>query len=578
MQHSANHERIIAIAGDLQAIAKRNTMDAINRAIASQVITKLEDHRFHVLVAGEFANGKTTLVNALLGVEYLPSSAGANSSRIVEIVHSNELARTLVEEGRRSSLTLPEFQEYAQDRSSREFHLELATPSELCRDGVILVDTPGLQDVNKQRVAITFNYLPKTDLLIYVADATSGIKESEYEFLGQTVREFVVSGVMVALNKVDNLGGPEDIASVLRKTEEAMAGIFGKKIPVFPVSSIKALDAMRTGNEERLQKSGLPAITGYLQNFLENERFDAVVKAAASHLTLQATSLSNRLNALLQALAWNPAQHAARTSDILNKTKETDQHVSELKTAFQRRLQEARQTFTDDFKGWLLNDFRLTVMAKLKKAEISDLTADNVKDVVMHYVGVEFKKRWQTFSKEIEKLIQELGSQSNASFARAGADISLIISEENISSSPIANVPPLAIAAALAGIAFLFTGVFTLIATLFVAKMLNVMDFITDWQKDMVLKSIDDALRQALPKAAEQIEAAIAKACTKVEEDVLSQLAETRMATLGALAEGLEQAKAERVKGEQEIETRKSVLIKEIAKAQECSAQLLTLV
>lgn len=575
MQRSNNHEKVLTLAAELQGIAQRNNMSPIVEAISSQALGKLQSHRFHVMIAGEFANGKTTLVNGLLRANCLPVSSGANSSRIVEIVHGSEPALTLVDgSGQRTSLSMEELPVFVQNRGAKDFHLELAHPCELCRDGVVIIDTPGLQDVNRRRVAITFKYLPRADMLIYVADATSGIKSTEYEFLGKTVRQFALAGVMVALNQVDKLSGDDAVAQVQRKTEEAVENIFGRTIPVFRVSSLKALKAILAGNEEDLRESGLPAIEDYLRNFLENERFDAVVKAAAAHLRMQCVALENGIAAFLQSLAWDPAEHETRTNKIMENIREADQRLDRIKAEFQRNLAQARLTFIGDFKGWLLNTFRREFMAKLNRANLNDLTAENVKDAVTHLAGEEIKKRWQAFALEVEKLIKELGSQCEISFRLAGAAMETALTGTELKSSPLASISPNTIAVALAVGSYLFMGLFSWIAVLFVGNMIGALDWIKQWQKEQVLKSIDDSLRQALPAAAEQVESEIARACGQVENGVMTNLAEARKATLGSLTDALEQARAERLKGQDSIAARKRELSAETEKVRDLDKKL----
>ena len=561
MQHSVSHAQILSIASELQKITRENNLDAIAGAISTQALDKLQSHRFHVMIAGEFANGKTTLINALLHANCLPVSSGANSSRIVEVVHGSEPSLTRIDNsGKRFNQDLGELTVLAQDRSSRDFYLEFAYPCELCRDGVVIIDTPGLQDVNKQRVAITFKYLPRTDMLIYVADATSGIKSTEYEFLGKISHELALPGMMVALNQIDKISGPEAIASVQRKTEMAIENIFDKRIPVFPISSIKALRACLSGNEEDLEASGLPVLENYLKNFLENDRFDAVVKATAAHLRIQCVAASNSINAVLQALTWDPSEHDRRTNAIMEDISAADQRIDLLKKEFLGKFKQVQTTFLEDLKDWIINNFRRSFLAKLTRANLSDLTAENVEEAIIQFAGDEVK------------------NQCEATFREVGREFGTVLINADIKTSPLASISSNIVAVVLAAISYTFLGLFTWLAVLIVGNMVGAIDMIKDYQKEVALKNIGDSLRQALPGIVEKIEAEIVKECTQIEEKFMTNLSEARNVTLGSLSDAIERVTSERLKGQDELAVQKKLLSEALAKVNEFDQQLQSLV
>ena len=66
---------------------------------AERVGKRLAEGRFHVMVVGEFKRGKSTVVNALLGVEVLPTGVLPLTAVMTEVVHGDEGATVVGSEG-----------------------------------------------------------------------------------------------------------------------------------------------------------------------------------------------------------------------------------------------------------------------------------------------------------------------------------------------------------------------------------------------------------------------------------------------------------------------------------------------
>lgn len=576
MKNSTSRNEILSITNELQQIAQHHNLLSIGEAISSQALAKLQSHRFHVVIAGEFANGKTSLINALLrNPEGLPTSSGANSSRVVEIVYGPQPKLfTVQNDGQKTESHLYELASLVQDTTSREFHLELAFPCELCRDGVVIIDTPGLQDVTKRRVAITFKYLPSADMVIYVADATKGIISTEYEFLGSSAKQFSLSGVMVALNHTDKLGGEEAVNLAQRKTEDAIESIFGKRIPVFPISAMRALRAILSSNETELKASGVPALEGYLKNFLENDKFQAVIKSVSAYLSMQCVGILNGLSAYMEALSWNPEEHEKRTTQIKQQLQSSDQRIDNIKNDFCRKLDREKSHFIDNYQGWLLNNFRAEFITKLRQSNINDLKAEYVKEAVSQLVGTELKKQWEVFQTKIEKLTSDLGREFNESIQDAGKSIGVIITTTNLSDSILTSVSPQIIAAALVYISYIFMGFISTLLLAIAGQMIDVIDWIKDWQKDKVIQEIDDSLRKSLPAMSERIQTEINKICDQIQSEILAHLTESRNAALDPLMTSLEKTRLDRMQGEETIQTRKKVLADDMEKVRNIDRRL----
>lgn len=557
--HSPSLEKILSVANELKLIAQQVGLGQVEQTISGSIIPKLKDHRFHVVVAGEFSNGKTSLINALIrDAECLPTSSAVNSFRVVEIVGGSPQKLIIVhDDDRKIPASMAELPQLVQNTDGQSYHLELTVPCPLCEDGVVIVDTPGIQDISRRRIDITFKYLPKADMLIYVADATSGIKSSEYVFLDSIAKQNLLSGVLVALNQVDKLVTADDIPGIQRTTELAMEKIFGKRIPVFPVSAINSLRAIIAGDADRLRQAGLCAIEEYLRNFLENERANSIVKTMAANLRIQCATILNTLTVIRSGLLWDTSQFETQAEVISEKIQVADKEILHIRDDFLQKFEQAKNSWIGDYRSWLIGSFRSDFMKSLNRAEVQDLRTEYITDAVDKIVGAELKRRWQVFSCEVNQLVGDILNRQKMALVKADSFCKVSAADVQIQDSIFESISADMIAAALAVLAYALFSIFHTVVLIFVGKMIGIIGKIKDFQKEMLLKQIDNALGKTLPDAADQVEKSFLNACLEVESTVLSELNELRKATLGSMEIALETIRAERLKGEADIESQR---------------------
>ncbi|MBN1438697.1 MAG: dynamin family protein [Anaerolineales bacterium] len=140
------------------------------------------DELFLLVVVGEFNSGKSALINALLGESFLPEGPTPTTDRVYVLAHG--------------PTGVPEF---LQD----DIRL-LRYPAELLRQ-VRIVDTPGTNAVLRRHEAIARDFVPRSDLVLFVTSADRPFTESERAFL-EGIRQWGKK-VVVVINKDDVLDG-----------------------------------------------------------------------------------------------------------------------------------------------------------------------------------------------------------------------------------------------------------------------------------------------------------------------------------------------------------------------------------
>jgi GTPase SAR1 family protein len=245
---------------------------------------KLVEERFQVVVLGEFKRGKTTFVNALLGAEMLPAAVVPLTSVITTVSWGEEVrARVSFEDGREEDIAASELARYVTQRENPENRLGvrralLFYPSEDLRDGVLLVDTPGVGSVFRRNTEVAREFLPEADAAVFLTSADPPISETERVFLHEVRAE--AARMFFVLNKVDYLSEP-DRQEALAFTAGVLRDALGRDVSIYPVSARRALEAKLAGDAVALEASGFAAFERDFRAFLLREKGLTILASVA---------------------------------------------------------------------------------------------------------------------------------------------------------------------------------------------------------------------------------------------------------------------------------------------------------
>ncbi|HEU4406296.1 MAG TPA: dynamin family protein [Polyangiaceae bacterium] len=278
---------LVKLLGEVGSIAELVGTKTIAAKVRDELVPKLEGERFHLVVVGEFNHGKTTLINALLGRPVLPTGVTPTTAVIHHIEYAEAAhARAVREGGAAEAVDFETLRAWAVgERGGVERgdvqYLEIFYPAALLKNRVVLVDTPGVNDLSLQRADITYNYIPRSDAVLFLLDAGQLIKESERVFLCDKLLARSRDKIVFVVTKAD-IWSPDEREEALAYVREQLGRLVPSPV-IFPVSAQQAL-AGRRG------ESGLPALVGYLERFLADERGRILLDHAAGE-GLQAAGL-----------------------------------------------------------------------------------------------------------------------------------------------------------------------------------------------------------------------------------------------------------------------------------------------
>lgn len=281
-----------------------------------QLAAQVSNDSFKIQIVGTFKNGKSTFINALLGEDILPNKALPCTAVINEVKYGdkksakltfcNPLPKHLLEcipeptmnhmkahglkdvppmaidpDRMDDYVTIPtegkpeEISEASPYRS-----VELLFPSEILKDGVEIIDSPGLNEC-QERTKVTLEYLKYADAIIYLLDATHACAENEMDMIEGTLIPMGFDDMFFVTNRFDLIKAKER-DSVKKFINDKVGKLTSNDL--FFISALKAVEG-KTGidsdegeelpEEERLnrlEKSGIVPFETRLVDFLTNDK------------------------------------------------------------------------------------------------------------------------------------------------------------------------------------------------------------------------------------------------------------------------------------------------------------------
>ena len=205
-------------------------------------VTDTLDEMFLLVVVGEFNAGKSACINALLHENVLEEGVVPTTSQII-----------IMRYGEKS------------EQSQRERALlELHYPADFLQD-ISIVDTPGTNAIEREQERLTEEFIPRSDLILFITSVDRPFTESERAFM-ERIRTWGKK-VIIVLNKIDILQTAEGLVEVESFVRENCGHLLGFQPEIFPVSALQAQQA-RTAIGHRAVELWESSRFGPLEDYL----------------------------------------------------------------------------------------------------------------------------------------------------------------------------------------------------------------------------------------------------------------------------------------------------------------------
>lgn len=235
--------------------------DLVQRATAAAA--RLKRPATVVCVVGEFKQGKSTLVNGLLGRDVCPVDDDLATAAITLLRYADEPAAAVRRrvDGKQVAerIDLADLGTWVTEAGNPGNErgverVEIAVPSAILRQGLVIVDTPGMGGLGAGHAAATLSFLPFADGLILVSDASAELSAPEIDFLRRATE--LCPTVLFVQTKIDLYPAWRRIFEINRGHLERS----GVSVPMVAASSALRREALARKDRELNEQSQFPAL------------------------------------------------------------------------------------------------------------------------------------------------------------------------------------------------------------------------------------------------------------------------------------------------------------------------------
>lgn len=221
---------ILEITRDIQHTLEQSELCRQQAEQAQEIARRLESREVTIAVIGQFKRGKTSLVNRILGSRLLPVGIVPITSAVTRISYAAaaadktpadktpaDTARVFFLNGLSEEVPAEDLNRYISEQENPDnercvAEVELRTDAEFLKDGLTLVDTPGVGSVHENNSKSAYDFARESDGVIFMLSVDSPINQIEIDFLKDT-RRFAGKFYFV-VNKIDTID-EEDLAEYL---------------------------------------------------------------------------------------------------------------------------------------------------------------------------------------------------------------------------------------------------------------------------------------------------------------------------------------------------------------------------
>lgn len=254
-----------------------------------ELMVKLAEDRFTLAVLGQFKRGKSSLMNAIIGKELLPTGVLPLTSAITVLKYGPSEQLIINREGGLYPVKHPvsSLSQFVTEKGNpnNEKKVKTATleiPEPFLRYGIEFVDTPGVGSAITANTETTYRFLPECDAVLFVTGVDTPMTEVELGFL-KRIQQYV-SPIFFIVNKIDLANTDEQKEIIAFVTNAICSALNKQNVNLFPVSSRLGLEARISRDAVLFERSGLKALEDALAVFLTREKTTAFLSAVTQKL------------------------------------------------------------------------------------------------------------------------------------------------------------------------------------------------------------------------------------------------------------------------------------------------------
>ncbi len=539
-------------------------IESIRGCACEDLKEKVRSNAFNLVVVGQFKRGKTSLINALLGAEILPVAVVPLTS-IVTIMTYGEALRVKVyfNDGKIAEIKPENLAEYVTEKGNprnikdvRE--VVLTYPSHYLKDGVRLIDTPGVGSIYQHNTDVAYQYLPKSDAALFLLSVDQPMSKAELDFL-KDVKEYS-NKIFFILNKADYLR-ENDLKESIEFSQNGLKEVMGSEVKLFPVSARLALEGAAAKSNELMEKSMLPFFSKDLYRFLMEEKGNILLLSVTNNLLRSISQAKLELDLEVKSLTTPLDELKEKIKAFENKKLEVelvkrDFEIlleGETKRLATGKLEDDLQRFVRDLlpheQAHLADHFERNKGLSLKdlRSTLENAVIDHVRQAFITWRAVEDERLAKAFETICKRFIEKINDTVDE----------LLLYSSELFSVPFDSVKAEALWNVKSSFYYKFkeqpvgTAIIASTLTLALPK------FIGD---KIVLKKMKEYLQRAVTMQAARAGNDFEERLDKSKLDFRWDMFQKIDATIEGIGTAIEKGVTKRSSGEREVESREEML------------------
>lgn len=308
-----------AIQGDhLYEVLIRLAQSLDNEAdqkLLRHLAQRWQEKTFNLMVLGQFKRGKSTLINALLGVNILPTGV-VPVTAIPTSLRYGDTIRCVAQflSGESCDIPLEELPHYVTEEGNPKnekavAHVTVYAPSFFLSHGVQIFDTPGIGSTLLTSTDATKKALPQGDAGIFVLCPDPPLTETEAAFLREMSSR--VTRLFIVFTKADIVSRSE-LDELIEFNHQLLREILETDdVPLFRVSARMVLEAIAKGKAPQ-DAYDFAKLQETVQQFLREEKETVLRKAIATRARGVVTRERGLIQIEIRSITMDEAERAER--------------------------------------------------------------------------------------------------------------------------------------------------------------------------------------------------------------------------------------------------------------------------
>lgn len=547
-------------------------------------IDRWREGLYTLVVVGEVKKGKSSFVNALLEGEGLSPVADKIASAVpVKFVYGKSLryqVHFLPDENgdypkplEISSKDLPKYateQGISTEQSEanagnfgNRFNVDYVSvehPHRFLKEGLVVVDLPGLGGVFKHHARLVWEYLnpERADHIAFVFDSTGNPFAAEEKSAIQEIKKREIDRFMFLQTKTD-CSGSEQIQAWKKTNLRELSSLLEMPetdIKYFLISNFLKQEWLRDGDKRDLKHSGFVELEQYLSEDLMPAKKDLLAIPVWQGLSIELHSIEQQLEVQRKIYQEDSAE---KRKDIYQAYQRKDQEFknwknsSPLKTELMTALRKARIDAVERIQNEL-NPARITtpIYTELQSCKTEKevlLSQENAKQRCLDTILQHYEKIFQDYRVATETAYTHVMKQLDATMPTPFIDqhqpdltdiVTITIPLQNKTMQTIQRSWPMAALAATVG--SIVAGPLVAIGA-GLAALYKVLVELREGNREVALNRLKGIMNEAIPQALNRVSSAMNKTFEQTESEFIKQLENAAQIRYQRFTENLETAK-----------------------------------